>query len=117
MQPRKVTSNFHNFREVLEAYPAINSAISSRLEHDIQSFCDHAIEAKDLSSLHDDMRELLQKAYQVMYHSINECRGERCHSIVVLFYKLLESVDPSVMQRFLDASQNTPELLYQIFER
>jgi hypothetical protein len=64
-QPRKPVTNFHNFREVLEAFPAISSVLSAKLEQDIQSFCDRAIEAKNLTSMHDDMKELLQKEYQV----------------------------------------------------
>lgn len=38
----------------------------SKLEHDIQAFCDKAIEAKDLSDMHNDMKELLQKEFQVI---------------------------------------------------
>lgn len=62
---RKPTSNLQNFRDILEGFPAISSPISVQLEQSIQAFCDRAIESQDLSSMHDDMKALLQKEYQV----------------------------------------------------
>lgn len=62
---RKPTSDLQNFRDILEGFPAISSPISMQLEQSIQAFCDRAIESQDLSSMHDDMKALLQKEYQV----------------------------------------------------
>ncbi|KAJ2963101.1 hypothetical protein NQZ79_g1828 [Umbelopsis isabellina] len=65
----------------------------SNLEHDIQAFCDRAIEAKDLSDMHNDMKELLQKEFQ-----------------------LLESIDHALIQKIMESTRMTSEALYQIFE-
>ncbi|KAG2179984.1 hypothetical protein INT43_003771, partial [Umbelopsis isabellina] len=92
-QKYRAPHNINTFRGILEAYPAINSSIMSNLEHDIQAFCDKAIEAKDLSDMHNDMKELLQKEFQ-----------------------LLESIDHTLIQKIMDSTRMTSEALYQIFE-
>ncbi|KAI8578849.1 hypothetical protein K450DRAFT_244806 [Umbelopsis ramanniana AG] len=90
---RKPTTNPQNFRDILEAFPAISSPISVQLEQSIQAFCDRAIESQDLSSLHDDMKALLQKEYQ-----------------------LLENVDWLVIQHVMKTCRLTNEALDQIYE-
>ncbi|KAI9286257.1 hypothetical protein BC943DRAFT_359426 [Umbelopsis sp. AD052] len=90
---RTPISNPQSFRDILEAFPAISSPISLQLEQSIQAFCDRAIESQNLSSLHDDMKALLRREYQ-----------------------LLESVDRLVIQHVMQTCRLTSEALDQIYE-